>query len=46
MIPIRDENATRIFPLITLLLICINVAIFIYQAVLGEAAESFVYRSA
>jgi membrane associated rhomboid family serine protease len=44
MIPIRDENATRVFPVITVLLICINVAVFVYQAWLGEAAEAFVYR--
>jgi len=44
MIPIRDENATRIFPVVTVLLICTNVAVFIYQAVMGEAVQAFVYR--
>ncbi|MBN1895183.1 rhomboid family intramembrane serine protease [bacterium] len=44
MIPIRDENTTHIFPAVTVLLICANVAVFVYQMVLGPAVEAFVYR--
>lgn len=44
MIPIKDDNPTTIFPLMTILLIAANVAVFIYQVTLGEAAQGFVYR--
>lgn len=39
MIPLRDENPTRAFPIITLSIIAINIAVFIYEIALGEAAE-------
>jgi len=37
MIPIRDENPTRSFPWMTLLLIAANVAVFVYESSLAEA---------
>ena len=40
MIPLRDKNPTRHFPFVTILLICINVAIFIYELTLGQNLES------
>jgi membrane associated rhomboid family serine protease len=47
MIPIRDENSNRIFPLMTLVLIIANVLIFVYQLLLShEALNAFVYRYA
>jgi len=36
MIPLRDENPARTFPLITISLIAANVAVFIYQLTLPE----------
>jgi hypothetical protein len=44
MIPLRDENPSRIFPLVTLLLIAANAAAFIYQITLGPAGQNFVVR--
>jgi len=44
MIPIKDDNYRRHFPVITVLLILINVAVFIYQWHLGPGARAFVYR--
>ena len=44
MIPIKDDNPTRTFPFVTVLLIAANVAVFIYQWSLGEGASAFVYR--
>jgi membrane associated rhomboid family serine protease len=44
MIPLRDENPSRIFPLVTLLLIAANTAAFIYQFSLGPAGQAFVFR--
>ncbi|HEX7343775.1 MAG TPA: rhomboid family intramembrane serine protease [bacterium] len=37
MIPIRDENPARTFPLVTMCLIAVNVAVFIYQLTLPAA---------
>ena len=31
MIPIRDENPTHIFPMVTYLLIALNILVFIFQ---------------
>ena len=43
MIPIRDINPTVRFPFITVLLIGVNIAVFLYQVTLGgSAGESFV----
>ena len=44
MIPLKDENPTRTFPFITILLIVLNSVIFIYQLSLGRGIEFFIYR--
>jgi membrane associated rhomboid family serine protease len=47
LIPIRDENPTRSFPLVTLSLILTNLAIFFYQFTLGShALELFLAKYA
>jgi membrane associated rhomboid family serine protease len=46
MIPIRDENPTHIVPIITYLLILVNVLVFIFQTFLGSYNEMFVYQFA
>jgi membrane associated rhomboid family serine protease len=46
MIPLRDENPTRTFPFVTILLMAVNAAVFIYQVWLGPAAEQFVLQLA
>jgi membrane associated rhomboid family serine protease len=38
MIPIKDDNPTRTFPIINYALIAINVAVFFYQATLPPRA--------
>jgi len=43
MIPIRDDNPRRLFPLFTILLIAVNVAVFIYQLTLSPSeAQTFI----
>ncbi len=42
MIPIRDENPARTFPIITLALIAINSAVFIFELSLGSGLDAFV----
>lgn len=37
MIPLRDKNPTRTIPVLTYLLIALNVVVFLYQLGLGEA---------
>jgi membrane associated rhomboid family serine protease len=44
MIPIKDDNPTYSVPIITILLIIANIAIFVYQFTLGQEAQAFVYR--
>ncbi|HLF28059.1 MAG TPA: rhomboid family intramembrane serine protease [Anaerolineae bacterium] len=45
MIPLRDINPTRRFPILTIVLIGINVLVFLYQQSLPERAlENFVFR--
>ncbi len=45
MIPIRDENPRRVFPLITLIVVAANVAVFVYQLTLhGNAGREFLYE--
>ena len=44
MIPLRDENPTRTFPLVTLLLMIANAAVFAYEVSLGTGAQAFVDR--
>ena len=44
MIPFRDENPTRRFPLVVVALIAANIVIFLYQVLLpGPAAQVFAY---
>ncbi len=43
MIPLKDSNPTERFPLITVLLIAVNIAVFLFELSLGQArGESFV----
>lgn len=46
MIPIRDENPTHTFPIITYLLIALNILVFVFQTLMGGSNESFVYQFA
>ncbi len=46
MIPIRDENPTHSVPIITYLLIALNIIVFIYQTLLGSYNEQFIYQFA
>lgn len=48
LIPIRDENPTRRFPIVTVSLIAINVAVFVYMFLLPSEAElnDFIFRFA
>ena len=46
MIPLRDNNPTKSFPIFTLLLIAVNIFIFLYQMSLGPAMEPFVMQLA
>lgn len=42
MLPLRDVNPTRTFPLVTIALIAVNVLVFIYELILGPQLEGFV----
>ncbi|MEE8348613.1 MAG: rhomboid family intramembrane serine protease [Acidobacteriota bacterium] len=45
MIPLRDDNPTEIFPLVTVGLILVNILVFIHQISLGPSEGSlFVYQ--
>lgn len=45
MIPLRDDNPTKILPIVTVGLIALNVLVFLYQISLGpRAGELFVYQ--
>lgn len=47
LIPIADENPTRRFPLMTILLLVANIAVFAFEASMPEDAfESFLYANA
>ncbi|MDZ7845125.1 MAG: rhomboid family intramembrane serine protease [Anaerolineales bacterium] len=46
MIPIRDENPTHKVPLVTYLLILLNILVFIFQTTLVGNSESFIYQFA
>jgi membrane associated rhomboid family serine protease len=46
MIPIKDENPVHSVPIITYLLIAINIVVFIFQTMLGSYQEQFVYQFA
>ncbi|RPI30588.1 MAG: rhomboid family intramembrane serine protease [Actinomycetota bacterium] len=48
MIPLHDDNPTRRFPLVTLVLIALNLAVFVFQLTLprsGLTAEGFFLRA-
>lgn len=44
MIPLKDENPSLTFPLLTVGLIGANVLVFFYQLALGERLIPFIYR--
>jgi len=46
MIPIRDENPTHSVPIITYLLIALNIIVFAFQTMLGSSNEQFIYQFA
>ncbi len=46
MIPIRDENPTHSVPIVNYLIILLNIAVFIFQSLLGSTNEAFVYQFA
>ncbi len=41
MVPLRDNNPTRIVPFVTYVLVAINIAVFAYELSLGEQLEAF-----
>jgi membrane associated rhomboid family serine protease len=43
-LPLRDENPTRRFPIVTVLFIAVNTAVFLYQLFSPEGLQYFVYR--
>jgi membrane associated rhomboid family serine protease len=44
MIPIKDDNPTSRFPFVTILILLINVAVFVYQWMLGPELQAFIFR--
>ncbi|MBI5562211.1 MAG: rhomboid family intramembrane serine protease [Deltaproteobacteria bacterium] len=47
MIPLKDDNPTSTFPYVTVAIIAVNAAVFLYQLTLGrDAGEVFIYRTA
>jgi membrane associated rhomboid family serine protease len=44
MIPLRDNNPTRRTPILTIILIIINVAVFLYTNSLSARAQALVFR--
>jgi membrane associated rhomboid family serine protease len=45
MIPLKDDNPTQTFPLITIGLVAINILIYVYQLTLSsEGLETFLFR--
>ena len=42
MFPIRDTIPSRRYPVVNILLICINVVVFLYEASLGPRLEDFI----
>jgi membrane associated rhomboid family serine protease len=44
LIPIRDENRKKTVPIMTLIFLLINVGVFVYQVLLGQAAQALIYR--
>src|SRR3989304_6116531 len=47
MIPIRDNTPSSTYPFVTVAILSINVAVFLYQLTLGmEGVELFIYKTA
>src|SRR3989338_5191537 len=47
MIPIKDDNPTTTFPFVTVSIIAINAAVFVYELIIGSAGtEEFIYKTA
>ncbi len=46
MIPLRDDQPSSRRPVMTMALIAVNVALFVYELVLGERLEPFLMQSA
>lgn len=44
MVPLHDDNPTRITPVVVYALIALNVVVFFYQVNLGESASSAFFR--
>ena len=44
MIPFKDDNPTERYPVVTVLLILTNVAVFLYQLSLGRGGERFLFQ--
>ncbi len=44
MIPFKDDNPSRVFPFVTIFLILANVAVFVFQWMLGKGAQAFFVR--
>ncbi|MEK6590889.1 MAG: rhomboid family intramembrane serine protease [Nitrospinota bacterium] len=43
MIPLKDDNPTRIFPFVTIGIIIVNILVFLYQLSLGPGYERFIF---
>jgi membrane associated rhomboid family serine protease len=41
VVPLRDNNPTRIVPFVTYALVAINIAVFVYELSLGDQLEAF-----
>jgi len=46
VIPLRDDQPSGIRPLVTMALIAVNVALFLYELLLGERLEPFLMQAA
>lgn len=44
MIPIRDENQKKTFPVFVILILLINTAVFVYQWILGNQTEAILMK--
>lgn len=44
MIPLKDRNPTRRVPIVNIVIIILNLAVFIYQISLGRGLEGFLYK--
>ncbi len=44
MIPIKDDNPARHFPIVTILIIIGNMAVYIYQMIHGPEIQAFIYK--